>query len=320
MYERTSTLINELGIKLPSVYVPISVLSGGQRQAVAVARAVLQEGKVILMDEPTAALGVREKNQVLDIIKQLRDRGKSIILISHDLDVVFNISNKIQVLRLWQVQGIRKTNDTNVFIRKCKVKGESHGLLSGKTIGLKDNIRLAGVPMTNGSRLAPGYVPVLDATVVERILEAGGTIIGKLNMDSFGMGGTSETSDFGVPLNPHNREFSTGGSSGGSAAAVAASEVNISLGVDEGGSARIPASWCGVISIKPTHGLVPSFGITYLDHTIDYICPTASTVEDTAITLEVIAGEDKKVALVILIGRKLLEKLEGPEATDSQPY
>ena len=86
MYERTSTLINELGIKLPSVYVPISVLSGGQRQAVAVARAVLQEGKVILMDEPTAALGVREKNQVLDIIKQLRDRGKSIILISHDLD------------------------------------------------------------------------------------------------------------------------------------------------------------------------------------------------------------------------------------------
>ena len=70
--------------------------------------------------------------------------------------------------------------------------------------------------------------------------------------------------------------------------------MNISLGVDEGGSARIPASWCGVISIKPTHGLVPSFGITYLDHTIDYICPTASTVEDTAITLEVIAGEDKK--------------------------
>ena len=127
MYERTSTLINELGIKLPSVYVPISVLSGGQRQAVAVARAVLQEGKVILMDEPTAALGVREKNQVLDIIKQLRDRGKSIILISHDLDVVFNISNKIQVLRLGQVQGIRKTNDTN--------REEIVGLITGAITG-----------------------------------------------------------------------------------------------------------------------------------------------------------------------------------------
>ena len=116
-----------MGIKLPSVYVPISVLSGGQRQAVAVARAVLQEGKVILMDEPTAALGVREKNQVLDIIKQLRDRGKSIILISHDLDVVFNISNKIQVLRLGQVQGIRKTNDTN--------REEIVGLITGAITG-----------------------------------------------------------------------------------------------------------------------------------------------------------------------------------------
>ena len=215
-----------------------------------------------------------------------------------EIDKLDEIESRINEIKYFDRDpGYRPTFEEdpyNVFIRKCKVKGESHGLLSGKTIGLKDNIRLAGVPMTNGSRLAPGYVPVLDATVVERLLEAGGTIIGKLNMDSFGMGGTSETSDFGVPLNPHNREFSTGGSSGGSAAAVAASEVNISLGVDEGGSARIPASWCGVISIKPTHGLVPSFGITYLDHTIDYICPTASTVEDTAITLEVIAGEDKK--------------------------
>ena len=127
MYERTSSLLKELGINLPSVYVPISVLSGGQRQAVAVARAVLQEGKVILMDEPTAALGVREKNQVLDIIRQLRDRGKSIILISHDLDVVFSISNKIQVLRLGQVQGIRKTNDTN--------REEIVGLITGAITG-----------------------------------------------------------------------------------------------------------------------------------------------------------------------------------------
>ena len=127
MYERTSSLLKELGINLPSVYVPISVLSGGQRQAVAVARAVLQEGKVILMDEPTAALGVREKTQVLDIIRQLRDRGKSIILISHDLDVVFSISNKIQVLRLGQVQGIRKTNDTN--------REEIVGLITGAITG-----------------------------------------------------------------------------------------------------------------------------------------------------------------------------------------
>ena len=180
----------------------------------------------------------------------------------------------------------------NVFVRKCLVKGAPSGKLAGKTVGLKDNIRLAGVPMTNASHLLPGFVPSVDATVAERLLEAGADIVGKLNMDSFAMGGTSETSDFGSPRNPHNPLHSAGGSSGGSGAAVAAREVDVSLGVDEGGSARIPASWCGVVSIKPTHGLVPSFGITYLDHTIDYICPTARTVRDVALTLEAIAGDD----------------------------
>lgn len=182
----------------------------------------------------------------------------------------------------------------NAFIRKCLVKGAPDGKLTGKKVGLKDNIRLAGVPMTNGSRLVPDFVPSVDAIVAERLLDAGATIVGKLNMDSFAMGGTSETSDFGPPRNPHDPNYSTGGSSGGSGAAVAAGDVDISLGVDEGGSARIPASWCGVVSIKPTHGLVPSFGISYLDHTIDYICPMAGTVRDVALTLEAIAGDDPR--------------------------
>ncbi len=192
-------------------------------------------------------------------------------------------------------QGYRPTPEEdpyNVFVRKCLVRGAPSGKLAGKTVGLKDNIRLAGVPMTNASHLIRGFVPNVDATVAERLLEAGATIAGKLNMDSFAMGGTSETSDFGSPRNPHRPTHSAGGSSGGSGAAVAAREVDISLGVDEGGSARIPASWCGVVCIKPTHGLVPSFGITYLDHTIDYICPTARTVRDVALTLEAIAGDD----------------------------
>lgn len=182
----------------------------------------------------------------------------------------------------------------NAFIRKCLVKGAPDGKLAGKTVGLKDNIRLAGVPMTNASRLLPGFVPSVDAIVAERLLDAGANIVGKLNMDSFAMGGTSETSDFGPPLNPHDPSYSTGGSSGGSGAAVASGDVDISLGVDEGGSARIPASWCGVVSIKPTQGLVPSFGISYLDHTIDSICPTAGTVEEVALTLEAIAGDDPR--------------------------
>jgi amidase len=182
----------------------------------------------------------------------------------------------------------------NVFIRKCLVKGASEGKLAGKRAGLKDSIRVAGIPMTNASHLIAGFVPGIDATVAERLLDAGATIVGKLNMDNFSMGGTSETSDFGSPRNPRNPDYSAGGSSGGSAAAVAAEEVDIALGVDEGGSARIPASWCGVVSIKPTHGLVPSFGITYLDHTIDYVCPIARTVRDVALTLEAIAGDDAK--------------------------
>ena len=194
-------------------------------------------------------------------------------------------------------QGYRPSPDEdpyNAFIRKCRVKGAPKGKLAGKTVGLKDNIRVAGVPMTNGSRLIPEYVPGFDATVTERLLSAGATIVGKLNMDSFGMGGTGETSDFGCIRNPHNTDCSAGGSSGGSGSAVAAGEVDIALGVDEGGSARIPASWCGVVAVKPTHGLVPAFGLSYLDHTLDEICPMARSVEEVALTLEAIAGEDPK--------------------------
>jgi amidase len=180
----------------------------------------------------------------------------------------------------------------NAFIRRCEVKGAARGKLAGKTVGLKDNIRLAGVPMTNGSRLLQHYVPDIDATVAERLLDAGATITGKLNMDDFGFAGTSETSAFGCVRNPRAPEFSAGGSSGGSGAAVAAGDVDIAIAVDQGGSARIPAAWCGVVTIKPSHGLVPSFGITYLDHTIDFVCPIARSVREVALALEVIAGDD----------------------------
>jgi amidase len=184
----------------------------------------------------------------------------------------------------------------NAFIRFCRVEGAASGPLAGRTVGLKDNIRLAGVPMTNGSRLLQHYVPDVDATVAERLLDAGAVITGKLNMDDFGFAGTSETSAFGVVRNPLAPEFSAGGSSGGSGAAVAAGMVDLAIAVDQGGSARIPASWCGVATIKPTHGLVPSFGITYLDHTIDFVCPVARSVAEVAVALEAIAGEDPRDA------------------------
>lgn len=185
-------------------------------------------------------------------------------------------------------------NPYNAFIRKCLVKGAPSGKLAGKRVGLKDNLRVAGVPMTNASRLLHGYVPDIDATVVERLLDAGATIVGKLNMDDFASAGTGETSAYAPPRNPRNPQYSAGGSSGGSGAAVASGEVDIALGVDEGGSGRIPAAWCGVTSIKATHGLVPTFGLTYMDHTLDFICPIARTVAEVALTLEVIAGDDPK--------------------------
>ena len=182
----------------------------------------------------------------------------------------------------------------NIFIRKCRVSGAPDGPLAGKKVGLKDNIAVAGIPLTNGSRLAAGYVPDCDASVVERLLDAGAEIVGKLNMDSFALSPSAETSEFGYARNPRNPDHSPGGSSGGSGAAVANGDVDIALGVDEGGSGRIPAAWCGITSIKATHGLVPSFGLTYMDHTLDFICPMARTAQEVAQTLEVIAGDDPR--------------------------
>lgn len=184
----------------------------------------------------------------------------------------------------------------NVFIRKCRVSGSPNGRLQGVRVGVKDNISVAAIPCTNGSRMMEGYVPNLDATVVERLLDAGATIVGKLNCDDFSFSGTGETSHFGVVTNPHNTAFSAGGSSSGAGAAVVLDEVDLALGVDNGGSGRIPASWCGVVCMKATHGLVPTFGITYVDHTTDFICPIARNVRNVALALEVIAGDEPKDA------------------------
>ncbi|MEQ8964993.1 MAG: amidase family protein [Azospirillaceae bacterium] len=181
-----------------------------------------------------------------------------------------------------------------VFIRHCHVAGAAEGPLAGWRVGLKDNIKVAGVPMTNGSRLIEDYVPRIDAIVVERLLAAGATIVGKLNMDDWSFSGTGETSAFGCTTNPYDETRSAGGSSSGAGAAVALGLVDLALGVDQGGSGRIPASWCGAVSLKATHGLIPTFGLTYLEHTTDFICPTAATVERVATALEVLAGDDPR--------------------------
>jgi amidase len=182
-------------------------------------------------------------------------------------------------------------NPHNAFIRRCEIAGAAGGPLAGRTVAVKDNISVAGVPTTNGSRM-PAYTPDLDAVVVERILAAGGTIVGKLNMDDMAAAGTGETSAFGPARNPVNPAHSAGGSSGGSGAAVAAGEADLSLGVDQGGSGRIPAAFCGVVGVKATQGSVPSFGVAHIDHTIDSVTPIAPTVAGAALLLDAIAGED----------------------------
>jgi amidase len=182
----------------------------------------------------------------------------------------------------------------NIFTRKCEIRGAPTGKLAGKRAALKDNIAVAGLPMTNGNRDLTSLIPDFDAVVTERLLDSGATIVGKLNQDDYSFAGCSDTSSFGAVRNPLNPEYSAGGSSAGQGAAVRAGYADVSLGVDQAGSGRIPAAWSGACSIKPTHGLVPSFGIFYLDHTLDCICPAARTVEEVALALEVIAGEDPR--------------------------
>jgi amidase len=183
----------------------------------------------------------------------------------------------------------------NAWMWKCTIPGAEGGLLAGKTVSFKDHIAVAGMPMSFGSFALEGFVPDFDATVVTRVLEAGGTIIGKnvMNGLSGGYGTGGGIGDYGRPLNPHNHEHVTGGSSSGSGAAVAAGQVAISFGGDQGGSIRIPAAFCGIVGLKPTFGLVSHFGIGFgSDQSIDYTGPMARTVEDTAAALQATAGHD----------------------------
>lgn len=180
----------------------------------------------------------------------------------------------------------------NAIVRCCSVKGAQSGKLSGKRLGIKDNVCIAGVPMTCASLVLDGYVPDIDATIISRILDAGGAVTAVLNMDNFAFSGGGHTSAYGPTRNPHNPDHTAGGSSGGSGAALAYDDIDMTIGGDQGGSIRIPASWCGVVGHKPTHSLVPYTGIVGIDPTFDHTGPMTKTVADAALLLEVIAGKD----------------------------
>src|SRR5437879_10145882 len=183
-------------------------------------------------------------------------------------------------------------NKYNAWYYKAEVKGASTGKLAGKRVALKDNVCLAGVPMMNGASTLEGYVPDVDATIVTRILDAGGTIAGKVHCEYFCFSGGSHTSAAGPVRIPRKMGYSAGGSSSGSAAVVAAGEVPMAIGGDQGGSIRIPAAYCGIYGMKPTHGLVPYTGVMPIELTLDHTGPMSATVADNALLLEVLAGPD----------------------------
>jgi aspartyl-tRNA(Asn)/glutamyl-tRNA(Gln) amidotransferase subunit A len=230
------------------------------------------------------ALSLRELGQAV-----ISGQAKAAELVGGCLERIAVLNPEINAyLSVENEMALRTAEDIDAAARR----GDPLGPLAGVPVGIKDVIAIAGIPAAAGSRILEGYVPPYTATAVRRLKEAGAVVLGKLNCDEFAMGSSNENSAYGVVRNPVAKDRVPGGSSGGSAAAVAADMAAATLGTDTGGSIRQPASFCGVVGVLPTYGRVSRYGLIAFASSLDRIGPFARTVEDAATVLGVIAGHD----------------------------
>jgi len=224
--------------------------------------------------------------------KAMMDKGElsAVELTGSCLDRIDEVDKEIHAFITIDREGaMRQAKDAD-----RKRTAGSAGELCGIPLSIKDLLSTKGMRTTCGSKILADYIPPYDATVVERLKKEDAVILGKVTMDEFAMGSTSETCAFGVPRNPWKKGYVAGGSSGGSAASVAAYECFASLGSDTGGSIRQPASLCGVVGLKPTYGRVSRYGLTAFASSLDQVGPICRTVEDCALMMNVISGYDKR--------------------------
>ena len=233
-------------------------------------------------------------SEVADIVHRVRTGEVTAAkLVDDTLARIESLDRKLGAYLAVDVKGAR---EAAAVIDSKRTAGAALGPLAGVTIALKDMIVTKGVATTAGSKILEGYLPPYDATVVEKLRAADAIVIGKVNCDEFGMGSSTENSAFKKTVNPWDPTRVPGGSSGGSAAAVAARLCAASLGTDTGGSIRQPAAFCGVVGIKPTYGRVSRWGIVAYASSLDQVGPLAHSVTDAALVLEAIAGYDARDA------------------------
>lgn len=229
---------------------------------------------------------------IRELHQQLTQKKRSAVeIVQESLDRIQKLEPKLHsFLTVTAEQALEQARRVDAQI----AAGEKIGLLAGIPIGIKDNLCTRGIPTTCASRILENFVPPYESTVTQKLAEAGAVMVGKTNLDEFAMGGSTETSAYHLTANPWDLDRVPGGSSGGSAAAVAGGECLVALGSDTGGSIRQPASFCGIVGLKPTYGLVSRYGLVAFASSLDQIGPFARSVEDTAILLGAIAGHDPK--------------------------